>query len=161
IDWDSYRGDLDANVLDLRRVAIHEFGHTLGLDHPDQAGQVFVAIMNSTISDLDTLAGDDVRGAGGLYPSASRFVLDLQALPAGSGDILTSPAPGTDGKYAAGQTVTLTARPHRGNRSNYWDTTADSTRRTIKVQVVENETIRADFSTNRAPLITVQPRSKF
>ena len=61
----------------------------------------------------------------------------------------------------SGQTVTLTARPRRGNRFNYWDTTADSTRRVIQVQVVENETIRADFSTNRAPLITTQPRSKF
>jgi hypothetical protein len=88
-------------------------------------------------------------------------VLDLQVLPAGSGEILANPAPGTDGKYPSGQTVTLTARPRRGYRFNYWDTTSDPTRRTIKVQVVENETIRADFSTIRSPLITLQPRSKF
>ena len=161
IDWNSYRGDLGSTTMDLRRVAIHEFGHTLGLDHPDQARQVRVAIMNSTISDLDTVASDDERGIHGLYPSFARYALDLQVLTPGRGTIVASPAPGTDGKYPAGQTVTLTARPRLGNRFNYWDTTADSTRRTIKVQVVENETIRADFSTNRAPLITVQPRGKF
>jgi hypothetical protein len=36
--WDSYRGAFNPSVLDFRRVAIHEFGHTLGLDHPDQDG---------------------------------------------------------------------------------------------------------------------------
>ncbi len=160
IDWNSYRGELGVSSMDLRRVALHEFGHTLGLDHPDQARQIRVAIMNSTISDLDTLATDDIRGVRGLYPSFDRYVLDLQVLSTGRGVILADPAPGPDGKYPAGQIVTLTARPRRGNRFNYWDTTSDPTRRTIRVQVVENETIRADFSTNRAPLITVQPRGK-
>ena len=48
--WDSYRGPLLPNsIFDFHRVAIHEFGHTLGLDHPDQAGQNVVAIMNSHI----------------------------------------------------------------------------------------------------------------
>ena len=57
ISWDSYRGNLTPPVYDFHRVAIHEFGHTLGLDHPDQAKpkQFVVAIMNSTVSNLDTL----------------------------------------------------------------------------------------------------------
>jgi len=37
--WDSYRGALRSRSEDFRRVAIHEFGHVLGLDHPDEAGQ--------------------------------------------------------------------------------------------------------------------------
>jgi hypothetical protein len=65
--WDSYRGAFNPTVLDFRRVAIHEFGHTLGLDHPDQAGQHVTAIMNSDISDVDTVQADDIDGAEALY----------------------------------------------------------------------------------------------
>lgn len=72
LNWDSYRGALRYNtsgqvVFDFHRVALHEFGHVVGLDHPDQAGQSVVAIMNSTISNLDSLATDDITGAQSLY----------------------------------------------------------------------------------------------
>ncbi len=70
--WNSYRGNLriaagGGTLNDLRRVALHEFGHTLGLDHPDQAGQFEYALMNSTIGNLDGLTLDDVEGAQALY----------------------------------------------------------------------------------------------
>ncbi len=60
--WDSYRGNMRAS-LDLKRVALHEFGHVVGLDHPDQSGQSVTAIMNSTVGNLDSLAADDRAGA--------------------------------------------------------------------------------------------------
>ncbi|MEO8681017.1 MAG: matrixin family metalloprotease [Vicinamibacterales bacterium] len=65
--WNSYRGNLRSGVEDFRRVAIHEFGHAFGLDHPDDYGQSVNAIMNSIIGNLDTLASDDIQGAQSLY----------------------------------------------------------------------------------------------
>jgi len=71
LKWNSYRGPVQGSgstgTYDLHRVALHEFGHVLGLDHPDQHGQTVVAQMNSIISDLDTLADDDIAGAASLY----------------------------------------------------------------------------------------------
>jgi len=64
-DWDSYRGPLK-QVEDFHRVALHEFGHTLGLDHPDAAGQKVTAIMNANISNVDALQSDDIMGAHAL-----------------------------------------------------------------------------------------------
>jgi hypothetical protein len=67
--WNSYRGNRRSGATDILRVALHEFGHTLGLDHPDEAGQNVDAIMNSRISNRDSLAADDINGARSLYGS--------------------------------------------------------------------------------------------
>lgn len=67
IPWDSYRGGSRAQVWDLRRVALHEFGHALGLDHPDRHGQQIAAMMNSVIGDREVLSADDIAGIAALY----------------------------------------------------------------------------------------------
>jgi hypothetical protein len=64
--WDSYDGPT-RSAIDLQRVTLHELGHLLGLDHPDEAGQTVQAIMNSRISGLDSLASDDITGVQNLY----------------------------------------------------------------------------------------------
>lgn len=66
--WDSYRGAL-RSAEEIQRVALHELGHVLGLKHPDLASppQYVTALMNSQVSNLDTLASDDIAGAQFLY----------------------------------------------------------------------------------------------
>lgn len=86
--WSTYPGPLQrgplgrVTVYDFHRVALHELGHVLGLDHPDDFGQSVVAIMNSRVSDVDALQFDDIAGIQAIYPSSE--------LPAGK---LENPQP--------------------------------------------------------------------
>lgn len=65
--WDRYDGSWREDLKDLRRVLIHEFGHSLGLGHPDEAGQYYDSIMRSSVSYLTQLQTDDLDGIGALY----------------------------------------------------------------------------------------------
>ena len=72
VPWSAYDGPLQP-VNDIRRILLHEFGHVLGLGHPDQANppQNVAAIMNSVESDTYTLQPDDKAGILFLYPDTA------------------------------------------------------------------------------------------
>jgi hypothetical protein len=65
--FNSYRGVYaifnGISYFDLHRIALHELGHVLGLDHPDEHDQTVKAIMNANISGLSSLQADDIAGA--------------------------------------------------------------------------------------------------
>lgn len=71
ITFNSYRGNVRSSggreTWDIVRVALHELGHLLGLDHPDEQGQSVSALMNSIIGNRDALTADDVAGVRSLY----------------------------------------------------------------------------------------------
>jgi hypothetical protein len=69
--WSVYDGPLRVDQVDFRRVALHELGHVLGLDHEE----VRLAIMNPTIGDVDTLQPDDIDGVAARYPELRRIVI--------------------------------------------------------------------------------------
>ena len=70
--WDSYRGPHLSNLIDFRRVALHEIGHFLGLSHSDKVpGHDPHTIMNSNLSHADELMEDDIAGIQALYGATS------------------------------------------------------------------------------------------
>lgn len=74
--WNVYSGPLKqaavgGTLYDLRRVAVHEFGHVVGLSHPDDDGQSVSAIMNKRVSEIEALQHDDITGAHSVQWSAA------------------------------------------------------------------------------------------
>jgi hypothetical protein len=63
IAWDVYDGALGDTAIDFRRVAVHELGHLIGLDHSSMPN----AIMWPAIHDGHATVCDDRRGVAVAY----------------------------------------------------------------------------------------------
>jgi hypothetical protein len=78
LSWNSYRGTA-RSAIDFRRLIMHEFGHVLGLNHPNEHGQSVSAVMNSSPGNVDDLTADDISGAQFLYSSAGNGTVSFPA----------------------------------------------------------------------------------
>ena len=77
-EWAAYPGPWLSDRPDLHRVAIHEGGHALGLDHPDDHGQRVAAIMNAYADDTETLQADDIDGVQAIYGRDPAYVAPVK-----------------------------------------------------------------------------------
>ncbi len=138
--WDSYRGNARFQGVtltpDIQRVALHELGHVLGLDHPDQAdpAQTVTAVMNSRIGNLDTLASDDTEGAQQLYgppgPPANDNFANATVITLTQGNNTTLKGYNTNATKETGEPSHANdggdSQPNPGGRSVWWRWTAPS-----------------------------------
>ncbi|MDR4498946.1 MAG: matrixin family metalloprotease [Candidatus Scalindua sp.] len=87
--WDVHNGF--GSSIDFRRVAAHELGHALGLDHDDR----FPALMNTHYSQsVEVPQADDVNGLRAIYGGGNSCVPDVYEPDNGSGQA-TAIIPGT------------------------------------------------------------------
>ena len=76
-NWDIYEGSLKADA-DFKRVAAHELGHVMGLDHEE----VEVALMAPNMSEIEVPQPDDLEGIAFLYgelnPGLAPIVMKIE-----------------------------------------------------------------------------------
>ncbi len=70
-NWDVYSGPLRSdNTSEFERVALHELGHALGLNHSTADS----AIMQPFVSDTNSLQADDIAGVVSIYGTGATAV---------------------------------------------------------------------------------------
>jgi Matrixin len=117
--FDSYRGPLQfiphgSAIADIRRVFLHEMGHTLGLGHPDTGGQHVTAVMNSIVSDQEVLSPDDIAGGQYLYGAAIASTPTPTPIPTPTATATATPKPTPTATPQPTPTATPSGTPGTG-----------------------------------------------
>ena len=81
--WDVFSGPPQLRVREFGRTAVHELGHSVGLDHENTGS----AIMVPETGSLEVPQADDINGTNAIYPSpGSNPAISLEYFPFDAGN---------------------------------------------------------------------------
>ena len=89
---------------------------------------------------------DADKSVAAIFSQPPRYALTLSASPTAGGTVSADPLPGTDGKYAAGAVVTLTAHPAAGYSFSSWSGALSGSANPATVTMSGNKSVTAVFS---------------